>query len=187
MRVLADRTGLPLVRWHWLRRRATLAALTGDFAGCRRSAAEAAEVAEGWHDESVRGTHIGLLASLALLRGDPAELPSGWTGHGLRGHCLLPVGRAVIAAALTLVGRQEEAAAIYHPLMRAVTELKGLNIAALAYLVEMAPALGDPAGCRRPSSHGEREVHRYRRRRRGHRLLLRLAGPDARRAGRRLR
>ena len=33
METLADRTGLPLVRWHVLRRRASVAALTGSFGG----------------------------------------------------------------------------------------------------------------------------------------------------------
>ena len=148
LRMLADRTGSPLVRWHFLRRSATLAALTGDFAGCRTFAAEAVAVAASWHDESVRGTHIGLLTSLALLRGDPADLPADWTEVAATVGHLLPVGRAVVAAALTLVGRPDEATAIYQPLLRSVPQLSGINLAALAYLTDVARALGDADGCR---------------------------------------
>jgi DNA-binding NarL/FixJ family response regulator len=148
LRVLADRTGSPLVRWHLLRRSATLAALTGDFAGCRAFAAEAVVIAANWHDESVRGTHLGLLTSLALLRGDPADLPDGWTEVAATVGHLLPVGRAVIAAALTLVGRRDEVTALYQPLLRSVPQLSGINLAALAYLTDVARTLGDADGCR---------------------------------------
>jgi len=148
LRLLADRTGSPLVRWHFLRRSATWAALTGDFAGCRTFAAEAVAVAANWHDESVRGTHIGLLTSLALLRGDPADLPADWTEVAATVGHLLPVGRAVVAAALTLVGRPDEGTVVYSPLLRSVPQLSGINLAALAYLTEVARALGDAAGCR---------------------------------------
>ncbi|HSU37300.1 MAG TPA: LuxR C-terminal-related transcriptional regulator [Propionibacteriaceae bacterium] len=148
LRVLADRTGSPLARWHFLRRSATLAALTGDFAGCRRHAAEAAVVAANWHDESVRGTHIGLLTSLALLRGDPADLPADWTEVAVTVGHLLPVGRAVVAAALTLAGRRNEATALYQPLLHSVPQLSGINLAALSYLTDVARSLGDAAGCR---------------------------------------
>jgi DNA-binding CsgD family transcriptional regulator len=148
MKALADRTGLPLVRWHWLRRNATLAALTGDFAGCRRWAAQAVDVAEGWQDESVRGTNLGLRISLALLRGDPADLPSGWAEEVAAVRHLPAVGQAIFAAALALVGRRDEAVAIYQPLIDNLSRLGGMNFAALAYLIELAPSLGDQVGCR---------------------------------------
>jgi len=79
MQALADRTGLPLVRWHVLRRRASAAALTGSFDGCRRLAAQAAKIAVNWHDDSVRGIEFGQSVCLALVRGDPADLNRGWT------------------------------------------------------------------------------------------------------------
>jgi tetratricopeptide (TPR) repeat protein len=66
MQALADRTGLPLVRWHVMRRRASVAALTGSFDSCRRFAAQAAEIAADWEDETVRGTAFGQSVCLAL-------------------------------------------------------------------------------------------------------------------------
>ena len=81
MQGLAERTGLPLVRWHLLRRQASVAALTGDFNGCRRFAARAAEIAADWEDQTVRGTHFSQSVSLARLRGDPADLAPDWTSY----------------------------------------------------------------------------------------------------------
>ena len=148
MRALADRTGLPLVRWHWLRRVASFSALTGDFVRCRQSADEAAAVASDWHDDSVHGTHLGMFVSLARLRGDPADLPADWTELIPNISHVLPVGRAVLAAGLALVGRWAEASAIYQPLIAAASELRGTNVAALPYLIEMAVAANDGTGCR---------------------------------------
>ena len=67
MQALADRTGLPLVRWHVLRRRASVAALTGSFDSCRRLAAQAAEIAANWQDDSVRGVEFGQSVCLARV------------------------------------------------------------------------------------------------------------------------
>jgi tetratricopeptide (TPR) repeat protein len=108
IKALADRSGLPLARWHWLRHKASLAALTGDFAGCRRFAAEAVSVAENWHDESVRSTHLGLMVCLALLRGDASDLPNGWMDLIPDVADLPPVVQAMVSAGLVLVGRREE-------------------------------------------------------------------------------
>jgi len=71
LEVLADRTGLPLVRWHLLRRRATLAALAGEFDRSRRLAEQAADVARDWGDPSVYASELGQAIHLAALRGDP--------------------------------------------------------------------------------------------------------------------
>jgi DNA-binding CsgD family transcriptional regulator len=148
IRALADRSGLPLARWHWLRRKASLAALTGDFAGCRRFAAEAVSVAENWHDESVRSTHFGLMVCLALLRGDASDLPNGWMDLIPDVADLPPVGQAMVSAGLVLVGRREEAMAIYRPLARTAGQLEGLNLGALQHLTDVGPMLGDAVGCR---------------------------------------
>ena len=148
IKALADRSGLPLARWHWLRHKASLAALTGDFAGCRRFAAEAVSVAENWHDESVRSTHLGLMVCLALLRGDPSDLPDGWMDLIPDVADLPPVGQAMVSAGLALIGRREEAMAIYRPLARTAGQLKGLNLGALQHLTDAGPMLGDAVGCR---------------------------------------
>jgi len=148
MQALAERTGLPLARWHLLRHTATLSALVGDFARCRRSANEAAAIAEGWRDEAIVGTHLGMMVSLGLLRGDAAELPSGWSGLADVITDLQPVVQGVVAAALTLAGRRDEATAAFQMLIRNVDNLAGLNLAALPPLTEIAPLLGSPDECR---------------------------------------
>jgi DNA-binding CsgD family transcriptional regulator len=148
IKALADRTGLPLARWHWLRGKASLAALTGDFAGCRRFAAEAMGVAESWHDESVRSTHLGLLVCLSSLRGDASDLPTGWMDLIPDVADLPPVGQAMVSAGLALIGRREEAMAIFRPLAHTAGQLKGLNLGALQHLTDVGPTLGDTVGCR---------------------------------------
>jgi hypothetical protein len=147
LKALADRSGLPLARWHWLRHNASLAALTGDFAGCRRFAAEAVSVAENWHDESVLSTELGLMVCLAHLRGDASDLPNGWMNLIPDVADLPPVDQAMVSAGLVLVGRREEAMAIYRPLARTAGQLKGLNLGALQHLTDVGPMLGDAAGC----------------------------------------
>ena len=148
MQALVERTGLPLARWHLLRRTATLSALVGDFARCRRSASEAATIAEGWRDESIPATHLGMMVSLGMLRGDAAELPSGWSSLADVITDLQPVLAAVVAAALTLAGQRDKATAAFQMLIRNVDTLAGLNLAALPPLTEIAPLLGSPDECR---------------------------------------
>jgi DNA-binding CsgD family transcriptional regulator len=148
MRALAERTGLPLVRWHLLRREASLAALTGNFDTCRRRGRQAAELSESWQDHSVRFTHLGQTACLALLRGDPADLDPRWTDY-LGDLDRLPlVARALTAAGLLLAGRRDEARVLYEPAVPAMLASRtGLDAAAVAYLVYLAPAFGDAAAC----------------------------------------
>jgi DNA-binding CsgD family transcriptional regulator len=149
MQALGERTGLPLVQWHVLRRRASLAALTGSFASCRQLAAQAAEIAADWQDDTVHGSHFGQSVCLALLRGDPGDLSPGWTSYldDLAG--LPPVAHAGLAAALMLLGRHDEAWVLYQPLISIVSGMRrGLAVVSLAYLVSVAPGLDDAAGCR---------------------------------------
>ena len=61
---------------------------------------------------------------------------------------LPPVGQAMVSAGLVLVGRREEAMAIYRPLARAASQFKGLNLGALQHLTDVGPMLGDAVGCR---------------------------------------
>jgi DNA-binding CsgD family transcriptional regulator len=153
MQALADRTGLPLVRWHVLRRRASLAALTGGFDGCRRYAAQAAEIAAEWQDESVRGTEFGQAVCLALLRGDPADLAPGWAGY-VDDRSKVPgsaraIAHSCLAAALLLAGRPDEARVLYQPLMSTLPALqRELLNASMFNLSSLAQGLNDAAGCR---------------------------------------
>jgi DNA-binding CsgD family transcriptional regulator len=153
MQALADRTGLPLVQWHVLRRRASVAALTGSFDSCRRYAAQAAEIAAGWEDETVRGTGFGQSVCLALLRGDPADLTPGWTGYiddpGKVPGSARAIAHACLAAALLLAGRPDEARVLYQPLISTVSvRQRELLNAAVFNLAALARGLNDAAGCR---------------------------------------
>jgi DNA-binding CsgD family transcriptional regulator len=149
IQALADRTGLPLARWHAERRQATVAALVGDFGGCHTHAAESARIAADWEDDSPRFTRFAQSACLAIVRGDPGELLPGWTTYADDIGRVAPLGHAAIAAALFLAGRLEEARAVYEPLARRVPAMKrGLMVdASTFYLVFLAPRLGDVAGC----------------------------------------
>jgi DNA-binding CsgD family transcriptional regulator len=148
MQRLADQTGLPVVRWHLLRQQASLAALTGDFDGCRQLGRQAVAVAESWQDLSVRYTHVGQTACLALLRGDPSDVDPQWTewvsGIGQQP----PIARALIAAVLHLVGREDEARTLYETLVATLASVRTPQQAAvLSYLVPLAIAYGDVASC----------------------------------------
>jgi DNA-binding CsgD family transcriptional regulator len=149
MQALAERTGLPLVRWHLLRRQASVAALAGSFDGCRRFAAEAAEIAADWEDETVRGTGFGQTVCLARLRGDPADLPPGWTSYLDYLDKLPQLAQASLATALLLAGRRDEAWALYQPLISTVSTMRRDRLAASLFdLTALAPGLDDAAGCR---------------------------------------
>ncbi len=148
MQRLAEETGLPVVRWHLLRRQASLAGLTGDFDACRAHGRQAVAVAESWQDLSVRYTHVGQTACLALLRGDPSDVDPQWTewvtGIGQQ----LPIARALIAAVLHLTGRDDEARALYETLVAVLASVRTPQQAAvLSYLVPLAIAYEDVASC----------------------------------------
>jgi DNA-binding CsgD family transcriptional regulator/tetratricopeptide (TPR) repeat protein len=148
MRALADRTGLPLVRWHLLRREASLAALTGSFDTFRRLGRQAAQLAESWQDQSARYTHLGQTVCLALLRGDPSDITPGWTDMVADVERLPLVARALVATALLMAGRRDEARSCYEPLVPALLAARtGLDAAAVAYLVYLAPAFEDVPAC----------------------------------------
>jgi DNA-binding CsgD family transcriptional regulator len=149
MQALAERTGLSLVRWHLLRRQASVAALTGSFDGCRRFAARAAAIAADWEDQTVRGTQFGQAVCLARLRGDPADLPPGWTGFLDHLDKLPPLAQASLATALLLAGRRDEARVLYQPLISIVSTMRGDRLAASLFdLTALATGLDDAAGCR---------------------------------------
>ncbi len=75
---IAEHTGLPVARWHHLRRRAALAGMTGSLQLSRRISDEARSVTTGWSDVSADGAYIGHSMFLALVRGDPSDIAPGW-------------------------------------------------------------------------------------------------------------
>jgi DNA-binding CsgD family transcriptional regulator len=148
MRALAARTGLPLVRWHLLRRQASFAALAGDFDGSRRLGGEAFELAVTWHDTSAHYIHLGQTVGLAMVRGDRTDIAAGWEGHLAEVHSLPAVARALLAAALHLTGRRAESFDLYEPLLPALLAARtSQDAAALTYLAFLATEFGDVAGC----------------------------------------
>ena len=145
---LAARTGLPLVRWHLYRQRASRLALLGDFAGARAASREAQPFADAMRDQSADGMHFAFHLSLALVRGDPAELADG-TEAVLAASPPLPVIQASRAAFLYLTGRHDEARAAYEGLVRALSRATDVRtFAMLAYLSEVATDLADVDACR---------------------------------------
>jgi DNA-binding CsgD family transcriptional regulator len=149
LQALAESTGLPLVRWHLLRRQAALAGLAGNFEVRRSLAAQAASIAEDWQDLSVWATHFAQSVLVAMLRGDPGELAPEWVERLDLVPAMPPVGQGTFACALLLVGREDEARALYEPLTHLVAGAKSIfTIAALHPLIELAPLLGDADGCR---------------------------------------
>jgi DNA-binding CsgD family transcriptional regulator/tetratricopeptide (TPR) repeat protein len=148
IQALADRTGLPLVRWHLLRRQASLAVLAGNFEGCRRYAGQAAEVARSWQDVSAHFIHIGQTTFLATLRGDPADLEPMPTGLADDVGGLPTVARAIIGATALLSGHRDRARSIYEPLVPALLATRTpMGAAATTFVAYLATALGDAAAC----------------------------------------
>jgi len=130
-----------------------VAALTGGFDGCRQYAAQAAEIAAAWEDETVRGTEFGQAVCLALLRGDPADLGPGWTAYADDPSKVPGTARAIahscLAACLLLAGRPDEARVLYQPLISNVSAMqRELLNASMFNLTAIARGLNDAAGCR---------------------------------------
>jgi DNA-binding CsgD family transcriptional regulator/tetratricopeptide (TPR) repeat protein len=148
LEALAERTGLPLIRWHVLRRRATLAALAGQFDRARRLSREATELSDIWQDASAQGVQFAFSVRLAMLRGDPDDLSAGLVddlGNLLAGP---PVAQAIAAAALMVIGRHDEAWTICESLIATPEQPIERSLAALWYLGDLAAVLGDAASCR---------------------------------------
>ncbi|MCX6462623.1 MAG: helix-turn-helix transcriptional regulator, partial [Pseudonocardiales bacterium] len=146
---IAEHTGLPVARWHHLRRRAALAGMAGRFAISRRLSAEARTVTAGWSDESADGADIGHSLFLALVRGDPSDVAPGWRDLLDVVDRQAPVARAGIAAALLLDGDPDHARALYAPLVEQLGRARDVRLlAAAGYLCELAVSLSDVSGCR---------------------------------------
>jgi DNA-binding CsgD family transcriptional regulator len=109
---LAERSGLPLARWHELRVRAGRAALEGRFAAAREANCRATELSRASGDLFARAMSYVLALQIGVLRGDADELdPDMWTSfeRGPR----IPLARASRMTALHLAGPAEEAREAY--------------------------------------------------------------------------
>jgi DNA-binding CsgD family transcriptional regulator len=149
MQSLAERTGLPLVRWYLLRFQSTLAAFVGNFEAYRGLSEQAADIAASFRDRSVQYTRFGQQVMVALLRGDPAEIRPMWTDVYPDVADLPLIGQVGVAAAELMTGDREDALRLYRPLLERATSDRGRYTgAALVYLVELAQQLEDADGCR---------------------------------------
>jgi DNA-binding CsgD family transcriptional regulator len=137
---LAERTRLPLARWHLLRMRASRLALTGRFESAREASREAYDLGLRMQDTSASGMSFAFALMLGQLRGDPGEMLPGWE-RMMREAPPFPLRRAALASGLLLVGRRDEAAAIYAEMRELPrTELPD-PIRAAGMLVTLAPLI----------------------------------------------
>jgi DNA-binding CsgD family transcriptional regulator len=119
---LATTTRLPLVRWHCLRLQASLSAYRGAFARSRELNRLASELAwaELAEDRSTAGLTFAFALQLALMVGDPAELPEGYD-ELLAIAPPLPITLISRPLSALVLGRRDEAQAGYdalRPLLR---------------------------------------------------------------------
>ncbi len=75
-RIATDRRS-PLARWHWHRLTATRNALVGDFPAATEHNRAATALADGMGEVSLAGMSFSFNVLVALIRGDPAEIPDG--------------------------------------------------------------------------------------------------------------
>jgi DNA-binding CsgD family transcriptional regulator len=149
MQSLAERTGLPLVRWYSLRFQSTFAAFVGNFEAYRSFSEQAADIAGSFRDRTVQYTRFGQQVMVALLRGDPTEIRPTWTEVYDNVADLPLIGQVGVAAAVLVSGDRDGALARYRPLIELAASDRGRYAgAALVYLVELATDLADPQGCR---------------------------------------
>lgn len=144
LEALAERTGLPLVRWHVLRQQTSAAALTGEFALARTRSQQAFSLAAQLQDVSAAGMHLAFQITLALLRGSAEDLPAGWREQFAHSPPI-PVVRASHAAALLLAGQRDAAYDMYLSVRPEPAEplWRHRRQAAIRYVCELALAFDD--------------------------------------------
>ena len=119
---VVERTGQPLARWHLERATAARATLEGRFGAARVANQRAKDVAEALGDPTTVGMFYAHAGHLALLRGDPGELPDDVMtqlyelAENLRGVPAMPLIRASQAQVMLLFGRRDEAFEIWSEL-----------------------------------------------------------------------
>jgi DNA-binding NarL/FixJ family response regulator len=119
---VVERIGQPLVRWHQQRATAARATLEGRFAVARVASQRARDLAEALGDPTTVGMFFAHAEHLARLRGDRSDLPDAVVtdldelAEQFRGVPAMPLIRASQAHAMLLLGRRDEALAIWDEL-----------------------------------------------------------------------
>ena len=119
---VVERTGQPLARWHLERATAARATLEGRFAAARLANQRARDVAEALGDPTTVGMFFAHAEHLARLRGDRSDLPDEVAAEfeelaeQFRGVPAMPLIRASQAQAMLLLGRRDEALAVWDEL-----------------------------------------------------------------------
>lgn len=116
LRLLNESSGLALGRWHYHRLEAARAALVGYFADARRHIGLASRQARALDEDEMVGLGHAFRVELAMLLGDPAELPAD-VDDVLRGAPKLPLVEASRARVLLLRGQVQEAERLYRALV----------------------------------------------------------------------
>ncbi|MFG2987161.1 hypothetical protein ACGFYQ_38950 [Streptomyces sp. NPDC048258] len=112
---IADRSSLPLPRWHHLRVSAARAVQEGRFADARRCNEDAAELARAGGDQYAIALSYVLQQQLTLVRGDAAEMcKEMW--RDLDRAPQNPLIQSMRARVLFVVGRPDEARDAYDQL-----------------------------------------------------------------------
>lgn len=145
---LADRTALPVARFHLLRRQASWAALLGDFPAALARSIEADEVAGSLADDSAKGLQISFLLWLGRFTGDRALLPA----HALEAFANappIPIIAVSRVAALLLLGEREDARAAYEALVtHRIDPDNPISLPTIVFLPELAIEFEDTITCR---------------------------------------
>lgn len=141
---LAESTRLPLIRWHLLRQQAARAALAGRLAIARDLSDTAGRLASRLQDPSGAGMTYAFAVWLAIIRGDPAELPADFFDLTAAAP-QIPVVKAGLAAALFVAGRADEAQGVYQTLrwLPATGDRDVRTLGALIQLMDLIIAFGD--------------------------------------------
>ena len=141
---LAESTRLPLARWHLLRQQASRAALAGQLTTARDRSRQADRLSVRLQDPSGQISSCLFAIWLAVIRGDPAEIPADLSGR-MQAAPPLPVIRASHAMALFATGRTEEARAAYETLRHLpATGNRDLEtLRALMHMTVLILAFGD--------------------------------------------
>jgi DNA-binding CsgD family transcriptional regulator len=141
---LAASTRLPLARWHLLRQQASRAALAGQLAVARERSEQARRLAIRLQDPSGAGLSYMFAIWLAFMRGDAAEIPADLFDV-IAAAPPMPVVRAGLAMALYVVGRTDEAQAVYETLRQllAAGDRDVRTVGAFLQLMELIVAFRD--------------------------------------------
>ncbi len=146
---IADRSSLPLTRWHHLRVSAARAVQEGRFADARRCNEDATALARAGGDRYAIALGYVLQQQLALVRGDAVELcEEMW--RDLDRAPQNPLIRSMRARALFVAGRPDEARDVYDQL-RPLLPVPTANPtwpAVLLNLVDLIELAGDASAAR---------------------------------------